>query len=922
MADIATLGLKIDASGAVKAIDDTGKSLLDLGKKAAGVAKVAGAALAGAFAGGAALVVKNTIEAEQAFAQLEARVKSTGGVAGFTAGELANIASELQSVSTFGDEAIQSMQSVLLTFTNVRGDNFKAANAAILDMATALGTDLQSAAMQVGKALNDPIRGVSALSRAGVQLSEDQKALVEQLQTTGDIAGAQAIILKELEKQFGGAAAAARNTLGGALQALKNSFGDLFEVPELVAPITAELNKLVDFLSAPSTLDAVKRFIKDAIAGFLVFGSAIADVVGVVATSLGQIAGLFGKLSGPNSPLNKFARGAEAVANGAALASIKLEGMAVSVATAEKKTDSATGKVRAFTQANTEAAAAVGAVEVKVREAGNAYTEYFKWVGDVERAIRKSMQPLSELPTMLEAVQVAALPEERLAIGWEAFFADLYNSFTQLGDWAKEAAQSVTNALLGTFSNIAARGKATIGDLFATIAQLAPAGGPLGAVAAAGGIVADLIGGARQRAREAQRALDNAVGGFTRSLDGFVASFTDAGGAFAREVARIQAEVAKLNEAAAAMLTITAQRALSRSGGDVDKAIANLNTRIAAGATGLTTARDQLIEFRDAVKATGEAAAKAKAEAKANLAIRRAEFAEDTRVRTLRAAGRNDEADMLAMSIRFERELAQARREGYDIGLLLQAQEEERAAFQRAIADRETQDAIAFARTIGGLDAEIARASGNEAEARRIEREMTLLDITDELIRAKYEELWAIQDATRAQQEAAEAAELLYNQQLRMEDLEVRRLIATGDAIAAEALRFELQQQRELRQAEKDLALGLITEEIYEKLKEILDLEAVSFADAQAAKNAPVEVPGLAPSRSRDGGTANIFSTAAVGDIDRVVGELTTIRVRAGQLVDLMTRLVRGGGIMGVVNAGLQSSADGQRLGGGNILVT
>jgi hypothetical protein len=210
---------------------------------------------------GLGAIVRNTIEAEKSFAQLEAAVKSTGGVAGFSAPQLAEMATALQRVSTFGDEAIQSMQAVLLTFTRVRGPEFKGAQQAILDISARLGTDLKSAALQVGKALNDPIAGLGSLSRAGIQFSNDQKKAIKALVDTGKTAEAQRIILKELETQFGGSARAARNTLGGALTALQNSFGDLLEAKTGVPGVTRAINSLVDVLNDPKTIQGFNNFL-------------------------------------------------------------------------------------------------------------------------------------------------------------------------------------------------------------------------------------------------------------------------------------------------------------------------------------------------------------------------------------------------------------------------------------------------------------------------------------------------------------------------------------------------------------------------------------------------------------------------------------------------------------------------------------
>jgi hypothetical protein len=104
---------------------------------------------------------------------------------------------------------------MLLTFTRIRNevgkgnDIFNQATQTVTDMSAALGTDMKKQAIQVGKALNDPIKGISALQRVGVSFTASQKEQIKALVESGDIMGAQKIILKELATEFGGAAAAA-----------------------------------------------------------------------------------------------------------------------------------------------------------------------------------------------------------------------------------------------------------------------------------------------------------------------------------------------------------------------------------------------------------------------------------------------------------------------------------------------------------------------------------------------------------------------------------------------------------------------------------------------------------------------------------------------------------------------------------------
>src|SRR3990167_9213104 len=139
------------------------------------------------------------------------------------------LATSLTQVTRYSDEAIISAENILLTFTKVKDDVFPGATAVILDMSTALGQDLQSSAIQVGKALNDPIKGVTALQRVGVSFTASQKETIKALVEMGDVAGAQALILQELQVEFGGSAEAAGQTLAGQLDILKNALGNVAE---------------------------------------------------------------------------------------------------------------------------------------------------------------------------------------------------------------------------------------------------------------------------------------------------------------------------------------------------------------------------------------------------------------------------------------------------------------------------------------------------------------------------------------------------------------------------------------------------------------------------------------------------------------------------------------------------------------------
>ena len=278
MDDMAMVGLGVDSRDVRQAtgdLDRFARSGDEAGRSAGraqgafagmgrGLAVAAASALAAVVSIGALSSQLNrfidaTVTNEKAQAQLGAAITSTGGAAGKSVADLNAHAAALQKVTNFGDEATNAMQGVLLTFTQVRGDQFDAATKVTLDLATAMGTDLKAAALQVGKALNDPVLGMTALSRSGIQFTDAQKEMVKEMVEANNTIGAQTIILDELEKQFGGSAEAARNTLGGALASLGNAFGDLFELSEPGSEnLRASIERLTKAVADPAFFAAVQ----------------------------------------------------------------------------------------------------------------------------------------------------------------------------------------------------------------------------------------------------------------------------------------------------------------------------------------------------------------------------------------------------------------------------------------------------------------------------------------------------------------------------------------------------------------------------------------------------------------------------------------------------------------------------------------
>lgn len=220
--------------------------------KIGGLAAAAGLT---AFTAALGLSISEAMDAEAIQAELAAVIKSTGGVAGMTANEVNALADKLSRVTKFSDDTIVSASSMLLTFTKIGENIFPQATEATLNLAEKFGS-VDQAAIQLGKALNDPIAGVTALRRVGVSLTEQQEAQIKAFMEAGDIASAQAIILKELETEFGGLARASGDTLGGKLTILKNRLLDVAEGigMKLLPPLTDMVGIVLD-----KALPAIER---------------------------------------------------------------------------------------------------------------------------------------------------------------------------------------------------------------------------------------------------------------------------------------------------------------------------------------------------------------------------------------------------------------------------------------------------------------------------------------------------------------------------------------------------------------------------------------------------------------------------------------------------------------------------------------
>jgi hypothetical protein len=207
-----------------------------------------GAGIAGAVAG-LAKSVQSLARIETINRQTETAIASMGNAAGISATEVGALADQLEKLTATEAETIQQGANLLLTFGNIRNeagagnDIFNQTVKSMVDLGRAMGQDASSSAIQLGKALNDPTKGVAALTRVGVSFSQQQKDQIKTLQQSGDVMGAQKIILAELQKQFGGSGAAFAKTFQGQVELLGHEIGTLGE--DIASDLMPSLQMLV-----------------------------------------------------------------------------------------------------------------------------------------------------------------------------------------------------------------------------------------------------------------------------------------------------------------------------------------------------------------------------------------------------------------------------------------------------------------------------------------------------------------------------------------------------------------------------------------------------------------------------------------------------------------------------------------------------
>lgn len=375
-------------------------------------------------------------DSQKAIASVETALASMGNRVGFTSGKLQEMASELQKVTTFDDDEILSKVTAnLLTFGNVTGQAFERAQVAALDLSARLGQDLQSSAIQLGKALNDPIKGITALSKVGVSFTAKQQGMIKAMIKAGNVAGAQKLILDELFRQYGGQASAAAKTVTGAWEQAQNAIGDAMEgIGEALAPTAMMLAEWVK-----STAEAFSALDPETQKIVVVFGLLAAAIPPISLAAASMVFAL-----GPISPLLMAITAAAwkavaalialAVANpiiaGLALVAGGVAYLALRQTESEKATSAHKDAMQALDTA-------IAQVKAGVPGAANQLKKI------AEQHIANAEAALASAEAQVEAIktEITAFEEQRKALSW-------LPEFMQPGNFAIDFDQQQLNVQL------------------------------------------------------------------------------------------------------------------------------------------------------------------------------------------------------------------------------------------------------------------------------------------------------------------------------------------------------------------------------------------------------------------------------------------------------------------------------------------
>lgn len=193
-------------------------------------------------------------ENQDQLAQLTTATQNANGQWGVSKDKAIELANAMSKQTGITRESVMAAQNQLLTFTHIGKEAFPAATQAVADLATKLNNgaiptmqQMGDVSIMVGKALDDPIKGLVALHKRGVDFTEQQKEQIKTMVESGNTLGAQKLILGEIQHEYKGAAEAAGTTFAGAIAKAKNAVIEFAvdEVPKAIAELEKVYNWFV-----------------------------------------------------------------------------------------------------------------------------------------------------------------------------------------------------------------------------------------------------------------------------------------------------------------------------------------------------------------------------------------------------------------------------------------------------------------------------------------------------------------------------------------------------------------------------------------------------------------------------------------------------------------------------------------------------
>lgn len=325
-----------------KGVRDAQQTLGNLGKgigvsfAAVSAAVIGATAVIADFASKAVTAAEDVRQADNRLGQVAESMGLFGSQTQAVTNRLIELA-EANEVNLATDaETIKLAQAKLLTFKELAGSAdeaggaFDRATMAALDLAAAGFGSAETNATQLGKALQDPIKGLTALTRSGVTFTAEEKKKIKALVETGKTLEAQDMILKAIETQVGGTAAATAKssdkmklafenvyeTVGEALlpvfDELTVAITDLTpEISKALTPVFAELGKVfrdeivplikefTGWLASPKGTQAVRDLTKavvDGVKGFFDFTKELIENWDQIVAVTTVLVGLYGAI--------------------------------------------------------------------------------------------------------------------------------------------------------------------------------------------------------------------------------------------------------------------------------------------------------------------------------------------------------------------------------------------------------------------------------------------------------------------------------------------------------------------------------------------------------------------------------------------------------------------------------------------------